>query len=566
MNAPAPHEVSLPPESDRGLAKVLVVDDDPQNLMAMEVALESISCQQVQVRSGAAALRELLRQEFSVILLDVQMPDMDGFETARLIRSREKNRDVPIIFVTAYSQDDNDARRGYELGAVDYLFKPIVTEILCAKVQALIELRERAQQVSRQARQLRAMERAEAENRLAEERRNWEAEALRLQNQYLEENDRRKDEFLAVLAHELRNPMAPIVNSLELMAAVGLTDPQLRKAHKVMDRQVRHLTRLVDDLLDVSRISQGKLELHRHAMDLEDAASQAIEACENHLKDKDQTLYFSAPDEPIMINGDAVRVVQVIANLLHNASRYSEEKGEIYVSLGIDNSRALIRVRDSGRGIHPEAQARIFDMFIQERAGGNGLGLGLSLVKQIVHLHGGDVSVHSEGVGKGSEFLVRLPVSGQEPFPGEELLPQSERPTSRRSIAPAPLEEHRALRIALVEDDDDIRDTLTTVLEQWGHSVESAADGPSGIELVCKMQPDIALLDIGLPGLNGHGVAEAICARLGAARPHLVALSGYGQKSDRERSSRAGFDEHLVKPAQPGVLKRILADIPQKKA
>ncbi len=549
----------MPPESENSLTKVLVVDDDPQNLMAMEVALQTIRCQQIQVRSGAAALRELLRQEFAVILLDVQMPDMDGFETARLIRSREKNRHVPIIFVTAYSQDDKDAKRGYELGAVDYLFKPIVTEVLCAKVQALIELRERAQQVNRQSRQLRAMERAEAESRLAEERRNWEAEALRVQNQYLEENDRRKDEFLAVLAHELRNPMAPIVNSLEMMTAVGLNDPQLRKAHTVMARQVRHLTRLVDDLLDVSRISQGKLELHNQPLDLEDAASQAIEACENHLKDKNQTLYFSAPNSPVMINGDAVRLVQVIVNLLNNASRYSEENSDIYVSLEVDKPRALIRVRDNGQGIRAEAQARIFDMFIQERAAGNGLGLGLSLVKQIVQLHGGEVAVHSEGLGHGSEFLVRLPL------PGHTIFPEDAPPSRRPQSVPAP-GAPPTFRIALVEDDDDIRETLTTVLEQWGHTVESAADGPSGVELVCDMRPDIALLDIGLPGMNGHGVAEAICQRLGDERPRLVALSGYGQKSDRDRSKKAGFDEHLVKPAQPGVLKRVLAETPTKEA
>jgi signal transduction histidine kinase len=512
------------------------------------------------VRSGAAALRELLRQEFAVILLDVQMPDMDGFETARLIRSREKNRHVPILFVTAYSQDEADARRGYELGAVDYLFKPIVTEVLCSKVQALIELRDRALQVSRQARQLRALERAEAERRLAEERSNWEAETLRLQNEYLEENDRRKDEFLAVLAHELRNPMEPIVNGLEIMAGAGLRDPQVVKAHKVISRQVEHLTRLVDDLLDMSRISQGKLELRLQSVDLEGVASQAVEACERHLKEKNQKLHVDVPDEPVVISGDTVRLVQVLANLLNNASRYSAEGSEIYLSLEIGDTYGTVRIRDEGIGIRPEAHARIFDSFIQERAGGKGLGLGLSLVKQIVQLHGGKVSVESDGLGLGSEFLVQLPLA-----PGDQLSLDVSPVTLRPSAMPQ-IDERLPLRIALVEDDCDIRETLTMVLEQWGHTVESASDGHAGVELVCTMRPDVALLDIGLPGLSGHGVAEAICARLGDARPRLIALSGYGQKSDRLRSKQAGFDEHLIKPAQPAVLKRVLSEPHRNKA
>ena len=556
MNAPTPQHELLPPESESGFARVLVVDDDPQNLMAMEVALLSIRCQQIQVRSGAAALRELLRQEFAVILLDVQMPDLDGFETARLIRSRERNRHVPIIFVTAYSQDKEDARRGYEIGAVDFLFKPIVAEVLCAKVQALIELRERADQVTRQARQLRAMERAEAESRLAEERRRWEAEALKLQNQYLEENDRRKDEFLAVLAHELRNPLAPIANGLTMMSEVGLKDPQLVKAHSIMDRQVRHLIRLVDDLLDVSRISQGKLELYREPMDLKVAATQAIEACENRLKAKRQTLYLSTCDEAIEVVGDSVRLVQVFVNILNNASRYSDEGRDIFVVMSRQDNEAVVKIRDQGRGIAREAQDRIFDMFVQERQGGDGLGLGLSLVRQIARLHGGSVAVSSEGPNQGSEFVVRLPL------PAPETLSQRTFPTSVQDPSPVPAE--RALRVALVEDDDDIRETMTLILEQWGHFVSSAPDGLAGVELICEMRPDIAFLDIGLPGLNGHGVASAICERMGPDRPRLVALSGYGQRHDRERSKQAGFDRHVVKPAQPDVLKRILNETPLK--
>lgn len=247
---------------------ILVVDDDPKNLLAIEVALGEIDARLIKAQSGEQALRLLLERDFALILLDVQMPNMDGFDAARIIRSRAKTRHVPIIFVTAFSHNDTDIKRGYALGAVDYLFKPIVPEVLRAKVQVFIELRARTAEVTRQAQQLREMERMEAERRLLEERQRWEADALRLQmeeqqriNAQLEEADRRKDEFIAVLAHELRNPLAPIVTSLELIRDRA-QDPVINRAREIMERQTQHLVRLIDDLLDVARITQGKIELH----------------------------------------------------------------------------------------------------------------------------------------------------------------------------------------------------------------------------------------------------------------------------------------------------------------
>lgn len=550
-----------PPDSesdpDSDVANVLIVDDDANNLLALEVALEGVICRQVQARSGEDALRELLRREFAVIVLDVQMPGMDGFETATLIRSRVKNRHVPIIFVTAFSQDDSDMRRGYELGAVDYLFKPIVGPVIRAKVEALIDLRARTQEVKQQARRLREMERGEVENRLNEARRKWEAEALRVQNQHLEQVAQRKDEFIAMLAHELRNPLAPIVNGLQVMTLIGLKDPELQRAHRIMDRQTRHLTRLVDDLLDVSRISKGKLELQREPLDLCEVARQAVEACEDRILAMDQTLHFVAPEEGIFVHGDRVRLVQVVVNLLTNATRYSEKGTEIVVELRAAATQASLSVRDQGRGIAPEAQKQIFDKFVQERQGGRGLGLGLTLVRQLVELHGGQVGVNSDGVGKGSDFTVVLPR-------GEcvQMSMQTHTEGTHAAAAPAqPSAQVRSLRIAVVEDDPDIRETLAWVLVGWGHRVELAVDGPSGVELITRIRPDVALLDLGLPGLDGHGVAEAICKQMGDGRPKLFALSGYGQARDKKRSKEAGFDIHLVKPVDPDLLRRTLESL-----
>ena len=526
---------------------ILVVDDDEKNLTAMEVALGDLAGRLVKVRSGEEALRHLLERDYAVILLDVQMPDMDGFETARLIRSRERSRHVPIIFVTAYSQNDQDIRQGYELGAVDYLFKPIVPPVLRAKVQVFVELRERTAEVARQAELLRAMEREEATRRLDEERRKWEAETLRRQNQQLEEADRRKDEFIAMLAHELRNPLSPLVTSLELMRMTEMEDELVVKARDAMDRQVRHLTRLVDDLLDVSRISQGKIELHREALDLGAVVEQALDTCRSAAEAQHHELEVHGSEEPVTLEADPVRLTQVVSNLLSNAVRYTDDGGRILVRWGTEGDQAFFRVKDTGRGIAPELLDRIFDMFVQERDGGKGLGLGLTLVKQLVEMHGGTVQALSNGRGKGSEFVVRLPRSAAQLealAAGEDAIDEADEP----------------LRIALVDDDEDIRETVRSLLERWGHTVSVADTGPKGVDLVLALRPDVAILDVGLPGLDGYGIAQCIREKLGEERPRLVAMTGYGQEHDRARALDAGFDAHLTKPAQPSVLRRALRD------
>jgi signal transduction histidine kinase len=522
-------------------ADILVVDDDPANLVAIEVALGSLNFNLVKARSGAEALRFLLERDFALILLDVAMPGMDGFETARIIRARERTRHVPIIFVTAFNRDDADILTGYSLGAVDFLFKPIVAEVLRAKASVFVELQQRTAEVRRQGEQLAELERRDLERRLEEERQSWEAAALR-------EENRRKDEFLAVLAHELRNPLSPMVTGLELIKCYNLEHAGVERVRASMERQVHHLIRLVDDLLDVSRISRGKITLRREPLDLGPVLAQAVESTRPLFDERKHELTVEMCPEPLPVIGDPVRLTQVVANLLNNAGRYTDKGGKVRLSCGVDGDDAVIRVSDNGRGIPPEMLERIFDMFVQEKDGGaGGLGLGLTLVQSLVALHGGRVRAFSEGSGRGADFVVRLPIARVD-------LAAVTPPTEDDDL----VDDGEPLRIVLVEDQEDVRDAMAALLAGWGHRVDSAPDGETGIKAILDKRPDVALIDIAMPGLDGYSVARHIRARLAAAAPRLIALTGFGREEDRERALSAGFDFHLTKPAVPRDLRRAL--------
>jgi len=538
---------------NKAKAEILVVDDDARNQLAIRAVLDQLELTQTFASSGDEALRYLLdHDDVAAILLDVHMPKLDGFETAELIRRRERTKHIPILFITAYrhDQDHDYVRRGYSLGAVDYLFKPIVPEILCAKVKVLVDLCLRTAEVEAQAQHVRMLERTAHLRQLEEERRKWEAQSLRQQmdeqrrvNTRLAELDARKDDFLALLAHELRNPLAPVVTNLELIRMRGTDDPVLRRASEVMERQVKHLTRLVDDLLDIARISRHKLELRKEILRISDVVEHAIDACRPNIDPLGHELVVEPPDEPIYIEMDPVRMTQVLSNLLNNAARYSDPGGEIHVRWGVDDGQAVLSVSDRGRGIAPEFIERIFDMFVQERHAGGGLGLGLTLVRQLVELHGGTVAVTSGGVNQGSDFIVRLPIANVRPDAPRLPLVQNGQSTTSR------------LRIAVVDDDPDIRDGLRGLLEAWGHEVFEAGTGIGAVQLLLETPLDVGLLDIGLPDLDGYEAARRICDALGEERPRLIAMTGFGQRSDRVQSQRAGFDLHLVKPSDPEELR-----------
>jgi PAS domain S-box-containing protein len=373
----------------------------------------------------------------------------------------------------------------------------------------------------------------------------------KLAEEALQEQDRKKDEFLAMLGHELRNPLAPIRNALFLMKLRGAKDPgDVERLRGMMDRQISHIARLVDDLLDVSRITQGKFDLRTEIIDLRDTISNAVDEVRPFVDDRGHVLDVNLPPEPIPLDADPVRLEQVFANLLHNATKYTEPGGRISLTAIVVPPNAEVVVRDTGIGIRPELVGRIFDMFTQgDRITGRlkeGLGLGLTLVKTLVEMHGGTVGIASEGQGQGSTFTVRLPLSAD-----AEAEPR---------VTPTDAKPARPLRILVVDDNRDAADSLRMVLEmQARHEVRVAYDGESGLAAVRGFRPDIALLDIGLPkGMDGYEVARRLRHTPGLETIPLVALTGYGRNEDRRRSAESGFRAHLVKPVDPTVLRELL--------
>jgi len=381
-------------------------------------------------------------------------------------------------------------------------------------------------------------------------------ERLRLLGQ-LTEADRRKDEFLAVLAHELRNPLAPVRNAVQVLRMKGPDDPELRWARDVIQRQVDHLTRLIDDLMDVSRITRDNLQLCEERIELADVIRSAVESSRPAIEKGSHVLTVTLPPRPVHLTGDLVRLAQVFLNLLNNAAKYTEPGGRIWLSAEADDEEVVVRVKDNGVGIPPDKLPRLFQMFFQvdrtlDRAQG-GLGIGLALVRRLVELHGGRVEARSEGLGKGSEFVVHLPTS---------------RETAAESVARAPAGAAAAAagdavrRILIVDDNRDSADSLAMMLRLAGNEVETAYDGEEGVRAAERFRPHVGLLDIGMPRLNGEEACRRIRAKPWGADVMLIALTGWGQEDDRRRTVEAGFDAHVVKPVDPAVLLDLLARAP----
>jgi CheY-like chemotaxis protein len=307
-----------------------------------------------------------------------------------------------------------------------------------------------------------------------------------------------------------------------------------------MERQVRHLTRLVDDLMDVARISRGKLELQREHVDLREVVGEAVKSCEPIIEKHEHELSLALGPSPVAVFADPVRIAQVVTNLLHNAARYTDPGGRITVRCEMRADRATLSVADTGRGIAPDMISRIFEMFVQARESGRGLGLGLTLVKQLVEMHAGAIDVRSDGAGRGSEFVVDLPLA---------VAAEAEAPLTVELASPPTNGSAPRLRVVIVDDDDDIRETVQLLLEDCGQDVEVAPDAATGFDLILQTEPDVAVLDIGLPDVDGYALARRLIERMGDMRPALVAVTGYGQAHDRVRALEAGFDVHLVKPA-----------------
>ena len=746
----------LHPVSDSVPAAVLAVDDNPNNLRSLQAVLGELGANLVTAQSGDEALMRLLERDFAVILLDIQMPGLDGFETAQLIRSRQRSRHTPIIFLTAYQYSETDVERGYALGAVDFLFKPMSLTVLRSKVSVFLELHRKTEAVRRQAILLEDATRRAHERELQEVQANWEKERLqqemererrvsealnhkatelartvaerkraeealqrtnqrlrlladaascllvetkpescferickglaehvgldawlaynfdenqnalllsshfgvperdvpefkqltlnggptaaaaiaeqpviaeggggavanwgapwdklgltaaacfpllaqgtvlgalvlgtrsrssfgngetavmhtvadqvamavergrligelRGRNQALRRADQRKDEFLAMLGHELRNPLTPVVNTLQLLQVKGITDEEVRLAVDAANRQAQHMVRLLGDLLDVSRITSGKVELQRRRADLASTIDDALQTTKGLVTEKRHRLTVELPPGSVTINVDCTRFTQIISNLINNAARYTDPGGTIRISCATHGHELVVLVRDNGVGIDPAELGLIFETFVQvnptsDRANG-GLGLGLTLVKRLTEMHGGTVTARSAGRGFGCEFEVRLPV----------IVDHMQAMPDRISMHNS--DQLGSLRILLVEDNEDIRVTLRQLLELNGHVVEEASDGQRGLELIVSSEPQIAFVDIGLPGLDGYEVARQVRKAQVMPYTRLVALSGYSGEEVQRRVRESGFDAHLVKPVGLNDLRRVLSEV-----
>jgi signal transduction histidine kinase len=555
-------------------ANILLVDDKPERLLTYEVILESLNQNLVRAGSGEEAFEKLMTMEFAAILLDVSMPGMDGFETAALVRSQPSFGQTPIVFVTGVHITDLDRLRGYEMGAADYVYVPVVPEILRGKVQVLVQLYLQRRELARLNERLaatnselaRAHARLQAENTRELQKLNRTLEAANSQlvcevaerkraEALLKEAARRKDEFISILGHELRNPLAAMQSGIELLQISPLPIAKVPWARELLQRQLRHLKRLIDDLLDVSRITTGRVQLKRETLNLKDIIEHSVDAARPLINERHHSLKVELPSEPLHIDGDAVRLTQVFGNLLTNAAKYTGAGGTITLTAMSQVGpppTVTIRVQDSGAGIPENMLERIFELFTQaeneDTRTQSGLGIGLALVRALAELHGGSVHAVSNGLQKGSEFVVSLP-----------LLEEVKAPLRLAEPAPAPTQ-RAALRLLIVDDNVDLAKGLATYfIERAGLEVRVAYTGESGIRLAREFRPDAILLDIGLPDIDGCEVARRLRAESGFNHVPLIAISGFSTEADRGRAKLAGFDRYFVKPVAFQMLHDVLA-------
>jgi len=520
---------------------ILLVDDEARNLDALEAILAEPGYRLLRAEDADQALRLLLHHDVAAIVLDIKMPGVSGFELAQLIKGSKKFRQIPIVFLTAHMLDDQDVIAGYGAGAVDYLTKPVNPQILRHKIAVFADL-------FRKTRALVDL------NEKLEERVQERTAKLEESEHALQIAGRRKDEFLATLGHELRNPLVPLRTGLDLLLHMQFASPVIDRSLGAMNRQLDHMVRLIDDLLDVSRISRGVLELKKERADIAASIDASIETCRPFFDQRRQHVSVDA-GRSIFGFVDPTRVSQILGNLLHNAAKYTPAGGEIRVELAHESGNAIVRIIDSGMGIPPDLIVHVFDMFsrIDRSVPGSdtGLGIGLAFARRLAEMHGGALTASSSGADRGSTFTLSLPGADE---PQEKVSHDPDRTVCRSDVT-APLD------ILVIEDNEDVADTLASWLEAQGHKVGVARSGPDGIELVQQTRPDVVLCDIGLPGMDGVEVCRRVRRLLISFRPVMVALTGWGGQEDRLRTQEAGFDHHLVKPVALNELRNILQSV-----
>jgi signal transduction histidine kinase/ActR/RegA family two-component response regulator len=465
---------------------------------------------------------------------------------------------VPILFLTAHMMDERDVLRGYGSGAVDYLTKPVHGDILRSKISVFVELYRKGQAIVRANESLRREIADREAMQGALELANVELERRVLERtEALQRADRRKDVFLASLAHELRNPLAPIRSAVEVLRLPHAPAAAADQARAVIIRQLEHMTRLIDDLLDVSRITSDKLALKIERVELEPIISMAVETSRPLIVHHQHGLSIELAPVPVELEADPARLAQAINNLLSNAAKYTPAGGQIRLSTEVHDDALTIRVADDGIGIEPQMLGRVFDLFTQgdrgDQAGSAGLGVGLTLARRLVEMHGGTLDAHSDGRGHGSTFVIRLPIPPA----------LSARRVLANAPATAPLE---ARRILIVDDNTDAAEMLSIMLGGWGHETRTEYDGPGALTAVEQFQPDIVLLDLGLPTMDGYETGRRLRQTDAGRTALVVAVTGWGQEQDILRSRAAGFDRHLVKPVAPQVLRALIAETPRRRS
>lgn len=496
--------MSLQPYKD---ALILNVDDSDGARYVKSRILIRAGLRVIEASNGEDAIAMARSESPTLILLDVKLPDINGLEVCRRLKEDPATQAILILQTSASFIGAADKIRALDGGADNYLVEPIEPDELVANVKALLRLG----QVERELREV----------------------------------DKRKDEFLATLAHELRNPLGPIRTALQLLRRLEPDVPPAQEnARNTIQRHTDHLVRLVDDLLDVARISKGKIALRHETVNLQMAINNAIETCTSFIESKNHRLIVTFPNEPIDVCGDHVRLSQIVANLLLNAAKFTAPGGAIKLIVAVQDQQVFIRVSDNGIGIESEAANTIFDLFSQHGhlidQVQDGLGIGLSLVKNLVELHGGSVGVTSDGLGKGSTFEITLPRQAS----GAAVASCNKTPTTAHNL---PLTQ-QAKKILIVDDNADAADMLAELLTLTGHSVRTAYTGKQAIAVAGEFEPDIIFLDIGLPDISGYDVAAQLRALPIAHVFTLIALTGYGQEHDRQNALASGFDDHFAKP------------------
>ena len=519
---------------------ILLVDDEARNLDALEAILESPQYRLLRAEDADRALRLLLENDVAAIVLDIKMPQVDGFELAQMIKNTRRFRETPIVFLTAHLVDDQNVIAGYDAGAVDYLTKPVNSQVLRHKIAVFAEL-------FRKTREL-----AELNEKL-EERVKERTLELERSESALRAAAQQKDEFLAILAHELRNPLGPLRSGLDLLLRRKEGEPVVARTLGSMNRQLHHMVRLIDDLLDISRVSQGLLELKKAPLDLAEIVAATVESVRPLFERRRQHLTLETKDA-IEVLADSTRVAQIVTNLLTNASKFTPENGRITIEVERDGDRALIKVADSGAGIPSDQIDRIFGMFARvKRADGDGpmgLGIGLALARRLTEMHGGALTVASPGENAGSTFTLSLPASLSAPV----AIAPPQQPAE-------PAAATNGLRIVIIEDNEDVAESLKDLLEDTGHRVWAALSGTDGINLVQEVRPNVVLCDLGLPHMGGVEICRRIRALPIAVPPLMVAITGWGREEDHRRTREAGFDHHLVKPVAVDSLDRVLRTV-----